>query len=267
LRLNTFVSSGTTALLLAGLLGSAADAQPRFGALTGIVRDGAKTPLVDATVTATQLDGSTVRGTISGTGGRYAFSDLPPGTYAVVTQLLGYSDVTVASLHVAAGLASRADVVMNAPVVAPATLTALSVPAAPPAPTPGSATAPAAATAANGAVTRTQAAGVGQDNFWRHLIRDEHRTPPRTLTASLKGTTANSPEKPAIGVLSPDRSSVSDSEHAAPQPYQSPAPQKRSTRRRSGSAGDSSRSGHENTVCRPRLDLAERHQPPARHSA
>src|ERR1017187_8231196 len=85
-----------TALLFAGLLGTniTADAKPRFGALTGIVRDAAKVPLADATVTAAQTDGSAVRGTISVSGGIYSFSDLAPGTYAVIAQAPGYFDVT-----------------------------------------------------------------------------------------------------------------------------------------------------------------------------
>jgi len=155
-----------TALLFCGLFstGIAADAQPRFGALTGVVRDAMKIPLADATVTAAQLDGSTVRGTISGTGGIYSFSDLLPGTYTIVAQVPGYSDTTVSSLQVTAGLAARADITMAAPVAAPATVTASAAPDA------------------------------GQDNLRRRPV----------LTASLNGSTVSVPDKPAGKGLSPD---------------------------------------------------------------
>jgi hypothetical protein len=124
------------ALLFAGWLCTAiaTHAQPRWGALTGVIRDATKTPVAEATVTATQLDGSVVRGTISGSGGIYSFADLPPGTYTVVAQLPGYSGVTVNSVRVASGLAARADIAMAASLAATAPVTAL--PAAPPPATP-----------------------------------------------------------------------------------------------------------------------------------
>ena len=203
---------GMAALFLAGLLGTAnpVDAQPRFGALTGIVRDAAKAPLADATVTATQLDGNTVRGTISGSGGIFAFSDLPPGTYAVVAQAPGYSDVTVGSLRVAAGLATRADVAMAAPVVASAA-SATS--------TSGSQT--------NGPAATPQAATAGQDNS-RRLLTPRPPAQPPVLTASLKDTTVSGPDKGALGIPSPDRSAVADSQQApAAAPYAAPTTQER----------------------------------------
>src|SRR5271157_454683 len=177
------------ALLFAGLVGTdiAADAQPRLGALTGVIRDAAKLPLADATVTATQLDGSAVRGTISVSGGIYSFSDLAPGTYAVIAQMPGYSDVTVTSLQVVAGLATRADITMAAPLAAPTSATTSSAPVP---------TGPA----------ESQAANAGQDNLRRRPV----------LTASLNGSTVNVPDKPASKGLSPDGLA------AAPQPATEP---------------------------------------------
>jgi len=177
-----------TALVFAGLLGSniTAEAQPRLGALTGIVRDAAKVPLADATITATQLDGNAVRGTISVSGGIYSFSDLAPGTYTVIAQVPGYPDVTVTSLQVKAGLATRGDITMASPLAAPATVTASAAPV--PAGPAGS-----------------QAANAGQDNLRRRPV----------LTASLNGSTVNVPDKPASKGLSPDSL-------AAPQPATEP---------------------------------------------
>ncbi len=58
-----------------------AHAQPKFGALTGVIKDSANVPLAGATITAAQLDGSTVRAAISNSEGsllvfRFGASDL-----------------------------------------------------------------------------------------------------------------------------------------------------------------------------------------------
>jgi hypothetical protein len=196
-----------TALFFVGLLGTAStvNAQPRFGALTGIIKDAAKAPLADATVTATQLDGSTVRGTISGSGGIFAFSDLPPGTYAVVAQAPGYSDVTIGSVRVAPGLATRADIAMVAPVAMSAPVTTSSATPAPVTSAPGS--------QANGPRTETQAASAGQDNFFRRLLTPRQSTRP-VLTASLKDATVIGPDKGALGIPPSDKSAVADTQQA-----------------------------------------------------
>ncbi len=108
-----------------------AKVQAKFGALTGVVKDRANVPLAGATVTAAQQDGGTVRGTISNSEGVYSFSDLAPGTYSVISQTQGYPDVSVPSLQVTVGRATRADVAMTALVVptpAPATILSASQP-------------------------------------------------------------------------------------------------------------------------------------------
>ena len=86
--------------------------QPKFGALTGVVKGPANTPLAGATITAVQQDGGTVRGAISNNEGVYSFSDLAPGTYSIISETQGYPEVTVASLQVKPGRAARADVTM-----------------------------------------------------------------------------------------------------------------------------------------------------------
>jgi hypothetical protein len=170
--------------------------------------------VADATVTATQLDGNTVRGTISGSGGIFAFSDLPPGTYSVVAQVPGYSDGTVPSLLVTAGLATRADIAMVAPVAAPAPVTAVperqsgvapSVPANDPA--------------------APQAANAGHDNVFRRVLTPRPPAQPPVLTASLKEAPVGGPDRAAIGTLSPDRTAVADSLPSPAAPSTSPAAQ------------------------------------------
>lgn len=93
-------------------LGGAGTAQPRpaLGTITGLVRDAAKQPVGGATITATRLDGSAIRSTISDSNGIYSFADTPAGTYSLATQVDGFADTSVASLEVVGGRATRLDV-------------------------------------------------------------------------------------------------------------------------------------------------------------
>ena len=107
-----------------------ANAQIKFGALTGVIKDPANVPLAGATVTAAQQDGGTVRGAISNSDGVYSFSDLTPGAYSVIAQTQGYPEVTVSSLNVTAGRATRADISIAAPVMpVPTAISSASPPA------------------------------------------------------------------------------------------------------------------------------------------
>src|SRR5271165_1633856 len=109
----------SVAVLLVALMGTcfSVGAQPRFGALTGVIKDQANVPVAGATITAVQQDGGTVRGTISNSEGVYSFGDLAPGTYSIVSEMPGYLEVTVASLQVVMGRAARADIAMTSPVM------------------------------------------------------------------------------------------------------------------------------------------------------
>ncbi|MGO9261935.1 MAG: outer membrane beta-barrel protein [Bryobacteraceae bacterium] len=117
--------------LLAGLLAvGGATAQPRFGALTGLIVDATNKPVGGATVTAAQQDGSAIRATISGSDGVYSFADMVPGTYSVIARVPGHPGVTIPSVQVTAGEGARADVTVGPstaplPVAAPATETAV----------------------------------------------------------------------------------------------------------------------------------------------
>jgi len=95
------------------------------GAIVGIVTNSAKLPVAGATVTATRVDGSGIRATVSSSDGVYSFADLAPGAWSITVQVDGYPDATVPSLQVAASKATRHDLVMNVPAAAPAALTAL----------------------------------------------------------------------------------------------------------------------------------------------
>jgi len=109
-------------VLLMGLLAPALRAaEPSPGAIVGIVTNSAKLPVAYATVTATRVDGSGIRATVSGSDGVYSFADLPPGTWSVASELAGYPTTTAPTLVVVAGKATRYDIVMNVPAAAPPT--------------------------------------------------------------------------------------------------------------------------------------------------
>ena len=126
-----------TAVVSVALLCTAAlNAQSTFGTIAGLVRDSAKAPLADAMVTVTKKDGSAIRTTISSSSGLFTFADVPPGEYSAVAQSPGLPDITVPSLKVTAGQATRADLTLTAaPVITtsvkPISAPALVVPTAP----------------------------------------------------------------------------------------------------------------------------------------
>jgi hypothetical protein len=113
------------------------------GAIVGIVINAAKVPIGGATVTATRVDGSGIRATVSGSDGVYSFADVAPGAWSITVQVEGYPDVGVPSLQVVASKASRRDVVMNIP--GPAAVAAAASPAPSPATAPSATAAPVAA--------------------------------------------------------------------------------------------------------------------------
>jgi hypothetical protein len=82
------------------------------GTIVGIVTNSAKSPVARATVTATKVDGSGIRATVSGSDGIYSFADLPPGAWSLTLQADGYPDLAVPSLVVVASKATRYDIVM-----------------------------------------------------------------------------------------------------------------------------------------------------------
>jgi hypothetical protein len=99
---------------------SAPPVKASYGALVGVVTTSAKLPAAQVTVTATRVDGASIRATVSGSDGVYSFADLSPGVWALTVQAPGSSEVAVPSLQVLAGKATRYDVVLNVPQSAPA---------------------------------------------------------------------------------------------------------------------------------------------------
>jgi hypothetical protein len=127
----------------ASAVASPEHAQPLFGALAGVVRSSAKVPITGAMVTAVRADGKGIWTTITGTDGIYAIPNIAPGEYQVTTQAEGYPDITVSTLQVAAGRATRTDIAMATNIAVPpiiassnSTTPNLSTPSTPAAPTP-----------------------------------------------------------------------------------------------------------------------------------
>jgi len=116
-----------TAVVSAALLCAATvNAQSTFGTIAGLVRDSAKAPVADAMITVTKKDGGSIRTTISNSSGLYSFADVAPGEYSAVAQAPGLPDISLASLKVTAGQATRAD--LNSIAAAPATISSLGTP-------------------------------------------------------------------------------------------------------------------------------------------
>ena len=69
---------------------SAANAQERFGALTGKVIDPQDAPIPGVTVTVTNKTSGVVHTAVTGTDGAYRILDLEPGRYQVVAEISGF---------------------------------------------------------------------------------------------------------------------------------------------------------------------------------
>jgi putative OmpL-like beta-barrel porin-2/carboxypeptidase family protein len=91
------------------------------GTIVGVVTNAAKLPVAGATVTATSIDSGDIRSTVSTSDGTYSFANLPPGVWAIASQVEGAPDVVVPSVQVVAGKATRHDLAMNIPGAAPST--------------------------------------------------------------------------------------------------------------------------------------------------
>lgn len=92
----------------------ASDAVTSAGAIVGVVTNASNGPVVHATVTARKADGSSIRATLSGADGLYAFADLPAGTWSISAHVDGIPDITV-SVNVEGNSAARSDLVLAIP--------------------------------------------------------------------------------------------------------------------------------------------------------
>ncbi|HLY66239.1 MAG TPA: TonB-dependent receptor, partial [Chloroflexota bacterium] len=106
-----------------------------WGAIVGRLTTAAGAPVANATVTAVRPDGGAIRATLSGSDGVYSFGDLSPGTWVVSAQVAGLPAVSMPTLQVVTGTATRSDLVMNVPAApAPAAPAAAGNPVGAPSP-------------------------------------------------------------------------------------------------------------------------------------
>src|ERR1700731_1773791 len=89
----------------------AADSAP-LGTIVGIVTNAAKLPEARATVTAVKVGGGGIRATVSGSDGVYSFADLPPGVWALTSQVAGLPEVAAPPITVVASKATRYDIIV-----------------------------------------------------------------------------------------------------------------------------------------------------------
>jgi hypothetical protein len=200
----------TVALLLST---AAMNAQTTFGTIAGVVRDPSKAPVGGATITATKLDGNSIRTTISGSDGIYSFSDVVPGTYSLTAQTDTFGDITVASVQVVAGRAARTDLAATGSLPAPAVISS-----ATPATPASAAAAPAPAPAAVAGITAPSASS---STFLRRLEREMM---PTVGTASKKDSdpvTTASLTPPPVGAF--DKPTADAQAPAAPPAAPEPA--------------------------------------------
>ena len=73
---------------------AAAQTRATSADVTGVVMDESKGVLPGATVTATNAETNLVRSVVTDAIGRFAIPALPPGTYAVTTELPGFATQT-----------------------------------------------------------------------------------------------------------------------------------------------------------------------------
>jgi hypothetical protein len=134
-HLQSFVLSAVaTAFLLPAVQAEGSEAptvKVSSGAIVGTVTNAAKLPVAGATVTATRVDGGSIRATVSSSDGIYSFADLTPGEWSITAQVDGYPDAVAPAVTVVASKATRNDLVMNVPAAAPPALATAPQPAVP----------------------------------------------------------------------------------------------------------------------------------------
>lgn len=104
-RLETLAGLLTAVVALGSLTPSRLLAQATSGEIVGIVRDASGDPVPGALVTARNEDTGLSRSAVSGDGGAYAIALLPPGPYAVTTELQGFK--TAVREHVELNVGAR----------------------------------------------------------------------------------------------------------------------------------------------------------------
>jgi hypothetical protein len=127
MKIQSYVRKALLCALTAGLLPPVAGAAETSasavvtspGTIVGVVTNTAKLPVARATVTASKVGGGGIRATVSGSDGVYSFADLPPGVWALTSQVDGLPEVTTPPITVVASKATRYDItVAGAPAAA-----------------------------------------------------------------------------------------------------------------------------------------------------
>jgi hypothetical protein len=170
---------------------------PAFGAIAGVVRSSAKAPIPGAMVTVARTDGKGIWTTISGNDGIYSIPNITPGEYQVTTQAEGYPDITVSTLEVAPGRATRSDIAMATSIPAQSAVVSANSSAADPGRTTLSIPNADAAAANTPPASNNVAKGV-----LSRLAKDLMGTKPQTAapvnTASLKVPPVSAFDRPVV---------------------------------------------------------------------
>src|SRR5512134_3921234 len=91
------------AIAVVALTAGGAAAQERFGALTGVVRDGSGAVLPGVTVSITNKQTQKVYTAVTGGDGEYRVLDLEPGRYSVRFELPGFTTTEAADVNLLLG--------------------------------------------------------------------------------------------------------------------------------------------------------------------
>jgi len=98
-----------SALALALVIASAADAQVLYGTITGIVTDASGGLLPGVAVTALNAETGVSKSTVTDERGAFNFSDLVPGVYDVTFELSGFKNVVQKSARIESNAVRRVD--------------------------------------------------------------------------------------------------------------------------------------------------------------
>src|SRR5947209_1769353 len=99
--------------LAISLFGGTAFAQVFYGSIVGDVTDPSGAAVPNVTVTITHAATAQTRSGVTDSGGRYAFSDLQDGTYALKFAAKGFRPVEETGVRVTANTVSRSDVTLQ----------------------------------------------------------------------------------------------------------------------------------------------------------
>lgn len=193
------------------------------GTITGVLRDTSRNSVAGATVTASRLDGTAIRSTVSNSEGVYSFADLQPGSWSVLAEGEGHTESLIAAVEVVSGRATRVDLTLAAPARPDSAITSLLPQAPPPASTPAdstaSAAAPAPAVVHAPAPVRAAAPAAARPDIWSRWLRGESigwRELTNPQVASLTAPPASAFHRPTVDPVPGEPVSPQEPAAAAP---------------------------------------------------